>query len=218
MGFSDAELKIVSLVRYVDACDPASRHRDCPYSVERDGGFTCREECRKLLASLLRRGRAPSETNVQAFDARRIRLGETGLTPDVLWHTSSLLQVVVKVARTHPLREDGTFNLRRFVDATSALGALGSRGLDTEKLLRRGVAETIKLTLSGWLEISELADGPRRDAAQFTQWRALFKGSADGPASPGDYIEAALFGRSARRLDAWIETAPPRRPARLAAA
>ncbi|MFG2087502.1 hypothetical protein [Spirillospora sp. NPDC048824] len=208
MGFSSADLKIVSLARYIDACDPASRHRDCPYAVERDGEFTCREECRDVLAFLLRRGRAPSELKVQSFDARQLLLSEIGLTPDVLWHTSSLLQVVVKVARTHPLREDGSFNLRRFIDATSALGALGCRGLDPEKLVRRGVAKTIKLTISGWLEILESSDEPRRNAEQFTQWRAFFKRGSDEPVSPGYYIEAALFGRCARRLSAWLETAP----------
>jgi hypothetical protein len=72
-----------------------------------------------------------------------------------------LLQVVVEVAQTHPQLEDGTLNLRRLVDVTSALGALGCRGLDPEKVVRRGIAETIKLALAGWLETLEFADEPR---------------------------------------------------------
>ncbi|TDC67834.1 hypothetical protein E1200_13660 [Actinomadura sp. GC306] len=208
MSHADTDLKIVSIVRYVDACDPADRHRDCPHSVQRDGVFTCHEECRDLLTSLLRRGRTPAMSNPHAFDARQIRLSETEPTPNVLWHTSSLLQVVVKVARTNPLGEHDGINLRRYVDATSALGALGCRGLDPEGLIRRGVAETVKLAIAGWLEISELTDESRRDTALLDRWRTFFAESAEKPASPGDYIEAALFGRCAERLNAWLQTAP----------
>jgi hypothetical protein len=160
MGLPDAELKIVSLVRYVDACDPAHRHRDCPYAVERDGTLSCREECREVLASALGHARAATPAS-RTFDARGLLLGETGPTPHVLWHTSSLLQVLVDVAQTHPLLDDGTLNLRRLVDATSALGALGCRGLDPDRVVRRGIAETMKLTLAGWLERLEFSDEPR---------------------------------------------------------
>jgi hypothetical protein len=207
MGFPDAELKIVSLVRYVDACDPARRHRDCPYTVERDGTPTCREECREVLASALRHGRAAAPA-ARTFDARELLLGETGPTPHVLWHTSSLLQVLVDVAQTHPLLDDGTLNLRRLVDATSALGALGCRGLDPDQVVRRGLAETMKLTLAGWLERLEFSDKPRGDDQHAARWRAFFRGDADQAISPGGYIQAIWHGKTARCLNTWLDTAP----------
>lgn len=216
MGLSDAELKIVSLVRYVDACDPAHRHRDCPYVVERDGAPTCREECREVLASALRHGRAAAPA-ARTFDARELLLGETGSTPHVLWHTSSLLQVVVDVAQTHPLLDDGTLNLRRLVDATSALGALGCRGLDPDRIVRRGIAETMKLTLAGWLERLEFSDEPRGNDQYAAQWRAFFRGNAEEPISPGGYIQTYLPEWSSESLKleyryltgAWSPGLPP---------
>ncbi|MEU5994900.1 hypothetical protein ABZ806_38490 [Spirillospora sp. NPDC047418] len=207
MGRPDTELKIISLVRYVDACDPARRHRDCPYAVERDGTRICREECREVLASTLRHGRVAAPA-ARTFDARELLLGETGPTPHMLWHTSSLLQVVLDVAQTHPLLDDGTLNLRRLVDATSALGALGCRGLDPDRIVRRGIAETMKLTLAGWLERLEFSDEPRGTGEHAARWRAFFRGDACDAISPGGYIEAIWLGKTARRLNAWLETAP----------
>ena len=208
MGFPDAELKIVSLVRYIDACEPDQRHRDCPFAVEREGKLTCGEECREVLSSLLRRGRPAAGTSAQSFDARQLRLSEIGSTPDVLWHTSSLLQVVTRVARSSPFLSDGSFNLRRHVDATSALGALGCRGLDPDKLVRRGLAKTLKLTLGAWLEGRARADDSRDNGEHFNQWREFFEEDATtGDTSPGRYIAVALYGQAARRLDGWLESA-----------
>lgn len=209
MGLPDAELKIVSLVRYVDACDPAHRHRDCPYAVERDGTLSCREECREVLASALGHARAATPAS-RTFDARGLLLGETGPTPHVLWHTSSLLQVLVDVAQTHPLLDDGTLNLRRLVDATSALGALGCRGLDPDRVVRRGIAETMKLTLAGWLERLEFSDEPQGNGEHAAQWRAFFRGNADEALSPGGIAGAESLKREYRYLTgAWSPGLPP---------
>lgn len=207
MGFPDAELKIVSLIRYIDSCEPAHRHSDCPFAVEHGGGLTCHEECREVLKSQLRRGRSPAETGAQAFDARQLRLSEIGPTPDILWHTSSLLQVLVNVAQTPPFRRDGSFHLRRHVDATSALGVLGCRGLDPDKLVRRGLAKTLKLRLAGWLESRERMVDPQGDMDLFNRWREFFDKGATGEASPGKYIAMALHGKTAMRLNTWLESA-----------
>ena len=124
----ESDLVIVSLVRYADSCEPTRRHSDCPFAVEHQGKLTCHEECRGVIRSLLRRGRAEPASRSQAFDAGQLLLSEPAGPPDILWHTSSLLQVVMKAARTSPLRRDNSLSLRRLVDATSALGALGCRG------------------------------------------------------------------------------------------
>ena len=127
----------------------------------------------------------------------------------MLWHTSSLLQVVVAAARSCPLRRDGTLSLKRLVDATSALGALGCRGLDPELLVRRGLGQKIKLALAAWLgRWSEQADDPRSSWEYIDRWRAFFEEGADGRLVPDGYIDAALDGVTAQRLDAWIELAP----------
>lgn len=207
MGLPDAELKIVSLVRYIDACAPSHRHRDCPFAVERDGELHCHEECREVLSSVARRGRSPATASAQTFDARQLRLSEVGSTPAVLWHTSSLLQVLRAVARTAPFRPDGSPSLRRHIDATSALGALGCRGLDMDKLVRRGLANTFKLTLAGWLEGQARTGAPRGGSDMFNQWREFFEKDGIGDASPGRYISAAMYGQTARRLNAWLESA-----------
>lgn len=207
VGFPDAELKIVSLIRYADACEPTRRHDDCPFAAEREGRLTCRSECREVLATMLRRGPG-ADAHGQAFDARQLRLSEISPTPDIRWHTSSLLQVLVKVARTHPLFHDGTFNLRRLVDATSALGALGCRGLDPDRLVRRGVAQTLKLSIAGWLEVMRDTSGPPGLREYYEQWRAFLERDAAGEISRGGYLGAALYGSSSQRLDAWIESAP----------
>jgi hypothetical protein len=198
---------IVALVRYVDACEPGRRHSDCPFAVETAGQRTCHEECRGVIASLLRRGRGAPEPGFPAFDARQLRLSEPNGAPDILWHTSSLLQIVVAALRTHPLRRDGSLSLRRLVDATSALGALGSRGLDPDHLVRRGVAKTVKLGLAGWLGNLERSDDPRSSWEHVDRWRVIFEEGVAGQASTGKYIRAALSGQTAQRLDAWIESA-----------
>lgn len=208
MGSLESELKIVSLVRYVDSCEPARRHSDCPFAVERQGQLTCHEECRGVITSLLRRGHGSPEPGFQTFDARQLRLSEAAGAPDILWHTSSLLQIVVTLVRTHPLRRDGSLHLRRLIDVTSALGALGCRGLDPDHLVRRGAAKTVKLGLAGWLERLQRSDDPRSNWEYVDRWRAIFEEGVAGQASPSAYFRAALNGPIAQRLDAWLESAP----------
>lgn len=118
-------------------------------------------------------------------------------------------QLVVRAARSCPLRGDGSLNLRRLVDATSALGALGCRGLDPEYLVRRGVSREIKLGLAVWIErLLKRSDDPRSNWKDLDRWRAVFEESTHERPSPNDYIGAALGGPVAQRLDAWIESAP----------
>jgi hypothetical protein len=203
------DLVIVSLLRYADSCDPASRHNDCPFAVERDGRLTCNEECRGVITSLLRRGRARPTSGDQAFDARQLRLSESAGAPDIYWHTASLLQVLESVARTCPLLRDGSFNLRRFVDATSALGALGSRGFDPDHIVRRGLARIVKLGLAAWLKrLSMNSDDPRRHWEHVDRWQAFFGEGISGWPSSEDYIGAIMTGPIAQLLDSWIESAP----------
>ncbi len=205
----ESDLVIVSLVRYADACEPVRRHSDCPFAVEQHGQLTCHEECRGVIASLLRRGRALPASGYQLFDARQLRLSELPGAPDVSWHTSSLLQVVVAAARSSPLRQDGGLNLRRYVDATSALGALGARGVDPDYLVRRGLAKTVKLGLVVWLRrLLVRSDNQWRDWEYADSWRVIFDQGISEQASTSDYIEAAMTGPIADRLDAWIESAP----------
>ena len=105
MPSAESDLSIVSLVRYADSCDPARRHSDCPFAVEKQGKLTCHEECRGVIRSRLRRGRGEPASSSQAFDARQLRLSEPPTAPDILWHTSSLLQVVVAAARSAPFKD-----------------------------------------------------------------------------------------------------------------
>jgi hypothetical protein len=209
MASTESDLIIVSLVRYADSCEPTHRHSDCPFAVERDGKLTCHEECRDVIRSLLRRGRSEPTQGAQAFDARQILLSEPSGAPDQLWHTSSLLQILVRMARSSPLRGDGSFELQRFVYGTSALGALGCRGLDSENLIRRGVGKTIKLAVAATVGKSlERSDGPESSWEHLDQWRAVFEEGPDEQSPHGGYIWAALYGSLASRLDAWIESAP----------
>lgn len=162
-----------------------------------------------MIKSLLRRGRGEPTSAYQAFDARQLRLSEPRGAPDTLWHTSSLLQVVAQAAQTRPLRGDGGLSLRRLVDTTSALGALGCRGIDPEYLIRRGVGQQIKLALAVMVgRLLERPDDPQSSWEYLDQWRAIFAEGIGERPSPRNYIEAALDGPIARRLDAWIESAP----------
>src|SRR5262245_37664497 len=95
---SESDLIVVSLVRYADSCVPTRRHSDCPFAVEQHGLLTCREECRGVITSLLRRGHGDPTPGSHAFDARQLRLSEPDGAPDILWHASSLLQAVVDAA------------------------------------------------------------------------------------------------------------------------
>jgi hypothetical protein len=161
-----------------------------------------------VIKSLLRRGRSEPMSASQAFDARRLRLSEPLGAPDTLWHTSSLLQVVVKVAQTTPFLNDGGLNLRRLVDATSALGALGCRGIDPEHLIHQGVGQSIKLALAASLgKLLGEADDPRSSWKHFDQWRSIFEGAVEERPSPRSYIQAVLEGPISQRLDSWIESA-----------
>lgn len=205
---NESDLIIVSLVRYADSCAPARRHSDCPFAVEQHGQLTCREECRGVITSLLRRGHGEPTPGSQAFDARQLRLSEPDGAPDTLWHTSSLLQVVVDATRNCPLRRDGSFDLRRYVNATSALGALGCRGLDPEQLIRRGVRQAIKIGLALWVgRWLESSVDPRSSWEHIDRWRAIFEDGTEDKQSPIKYINAAIDGPTAQRLDAWIASA-----------
>ena len=174
MASAESELAIVSLVRYADACDPSRRHSDCPFAVERNGKRSCHEECRGVITSLLRRGREQSNPEAQTFDAKQLLLSEPRGAPDILWHTSSLLQVIVAAFHSSPFHRDGSLHLRRLVDVTSALGALGARGLDPDHLVRLGFAKTIKLVLAGWLESLERSSNQRGSWEYADRWRELF--------------------------------------------
>lgn len=205
MPSAESDLIIVSLVRYADSCEPTRRHSDCPFAVKRQGKLTCHEECRGVIKSLLRRGRGEPSSRLQAFDARQLRLSEPPGAPDILWHTSSLLQIVVQAARSIPCYRDGSLDLRRLVDATSALGTLGSRGLDPEHIVRRGVAGLVKLALAVWL--GRKSDGRLINWEHFEAWQAIFEKGTAGQDSTGSYISAIFDGLVAQRLDAWIATA-----------
>lgn len=205
---ADSDLIIVSLVRYADSCEPSQRHSDCPFAVERDGHLTCHEECRGVIRTLLRRGRDDQTAGSDGFDARQLRLSEPTSSPDILWHTSSLLQVVMSVARTSPLMRDGSLNLRRFVDATSALAALGSRGLDSDQLVRRGAAKSIRLALAAWLGQPQDRSKDWLNNWEHTEaWRDIFKDGIDSKDSAQEYLKAASGGPVAQRIDDWIATA-----------
>ena len=205
MPSAESDLVIVSLVRYADSCSPTSRHSDCPFAVERQGKLTCHEECRGVVKSLLRRGRGEPTSGGESFDARQLWLNEPPGAPDILWHTSSLLQVVVRAARTNPFRQDGTLELQRLVYATSALGALGSRGLDPERIVRHGVAGLVKLALVAWL--GEASDERLSDWPYLARWRTIFESAGVGKLSAKRYLDADFDGPLARYMNAWIATA-----------
>jgi hypothetical protein len=203
MPSSESDLVIVSVVRYADSCDPIRRHNDCPFAVEHEGTLTCHQECRGVIKSLLRRGRSEPASRSESFDAGQLRLSEPDGSPDALWYTSSLLQEVSKAVHTFPFRRDGSLVLKRLVYATSALGALGGRGVDPEQLVRRGLAEPVKLALA-----ASLAKTPS-DWEHMAEWRAIFEEPVTREGDfPETYFRAVFGGPIARYLDAWIATAP----------
>jgi hypothetical protein len=206
MPSAESNLVIVSLVRYADSCAPTSRHGDCPFAVEHQGKLTCHEECRSVIKSLLRRGRGEPASDGHAFDARQLLLSEQPGAPDILWHTSSLLQIVVRAARTNPFRRDGSLELQRLVYATSALGALGSRGLEPEYVVRHGVSGFIKLALAA--SLGGPPDDRLSDWGYLAQWRTIFENAGAGQPSARNHLDAAFGGPVARYIDAWIATAP----------
>ena len=60
------------------------------------------------------------------------------------------------------------------VYGTSALGALGSRGLDPENLIRRGVGKTIKLAVAVWVgKWLDRSDATGSSWEHFDQWRTV---------------------------------------------
>jgi len=114
----------------------------------------------------------------------------------------------MSVARTSPLMRDGSLNLRRFVDATSALAALGSRGLDSDQLVRQGAAKSIKLALAAWLgEPENRSKDWLKNWENTEAWREIFEVSIDSKDSAYEYLKAASGAPVAQRLDDWIATA-----------
>jgi tetratricopeptide (TPR) repeat protein len=94
------------------------------------------------------------------------------------------------------------------VDATSALGVLGYRGFDPDHLIRRGLAENVKLGLASWLgRAVHNTDDPRRAWKHFDPWRRFFEKAIGDDAPLEDYISTALNGSTAQNLDSWIATA-----------
>jgi tetratricopeptide (TPR) repeat protein len=109
----------------------------------------------------------------------------------------------VAAARTAPFLKDGSLALRRLVDATSALGALGCRGLDPEQLVRHGVAQSVKLALAAW--IAKAPDGPLSE--HISHWLNIFEKAVASKDSREDYFNAVLDGSVTQYLTAWLATA-----------
>jgi tetratricopeptide (TPR) repeat protein len=82
---------------------------------------------------------------------------------------------------------------------------LGSRGLDPELILRRGVADFIKLVLAVSLEKNP---GGRLDGwGYLSQWRAVFEDNeSPGILSAEGYLLAIFRGPVAERINGWIES------------
>lgn len=106
-------------------------------------------------------------------------------------------------ARSAPFLRDGSLALRRLVDATSALGALGCRGLDPEQLIRHGVAQPVKLALAA--SVAKAPDGPLRE--HISHWRNIFEKAVVSQGSPEGYFSAVFEGPVTQYLNAWIATA-----------
>jgi hypothetical protein len=204
----DLELQIVALLRYVDSCRSApTPHSDCPLAASVTPlPAGCLSECQETLSGLLRRGRAVARTGSD-FDAGRIRLSDEG-APNVAWHVSSLIQEVVKAARSFPYTRAGELHLKRWVYGTSALGALGYRGLDPEALLRYGLGNYVKIGLSTWLEWADEESEAAKGWPNYESWRSLFESETGASQDSGRYLSAAFTGSVDRKLDAWLATAP----------
>jgi hypothetical protein len=203
-------LQIVALLRYVDSCSSApSPHPDCPIASTTSPPPTqCLAACRETLRILLQRGRSTIKPAGDDFDARQLRLSESPGPPSISWHTSSLVQEAAKAAGTLPYMRSGGLHLKRWVYATSALGALACRGVDPEALVRYGMADRIKIGISAWLGRTPDASGDEVDTMPNAEaWRRVFEIDASDTPSPGSYICAAFKGPVARKLDAWLASA-----------
>lgn len=207
-----SDLQIVALLRYVDACASGpSPHADCPIAERRDTPpLACLPECRATISALLRRGRSIAVSHRENFDAKQLRLSETSPAPDVLWHTSSLLQEVARAIRSHPYNGSGHFILKRQVFATSSLNALGQRGIDPEALLRHGFGDRLKLGLAGWLARQERVPDARVDSwPHYGEWQEIFGVSSEsGSVDVAQYFRSAVQGEAQRYIDNWLATAP----------
>lgn len=206
------DLQIVALLRYVDACASGpTPHADCPVAAAMAARpSSCLSACRETLSGLLRRGRSATSSAPQDFDARQILLSEPASAPDALWHTSSLLQEVARTVGSHPYGASGRYILKREVFGTSALGALGQRGIDPEALIRYGLGDRVKLGIASWLARLERAPDARATAwPHHEDWRQIFGVTEEG-GSPGvgRYFDSAIRGSAQRYFDSWLATAP----------
>jgi hypothetical protein len=206
----ELHLQIVALLRYVDSCSSAPNpHADCPIaSTVTPPPAQCLPECRDVFRTLLQRGRSPIKSASQDFDAGQLRLSEPKGSPSIGWHTSSLIQEVVRVVGSLPYRRSGGLILRRLVHGTSALGALACRGVDPEALVRHGMADQIKIGISSQLERASTVAPESTDRWPSDEaWNEVFRVNDDEASTPGRYISAAFRGPVARRLDAWLASA-----------
>lgn len=206
-----ADLQIVALLRYVDACSSGmTPHVDCPLAAALPiPPDKCVPACRDALTVLLRRGRAAVTAAGDDFDARQIRLSEATSEPDILWHTSSLLQELARAVRTHPYSPSGHRILKREVFATSALAALAHRGLDPEGLLRSGLGNRIRFGLASWLAwMDQAPDARTRLWPHYETWKGTFEVVKVPDSGVRGYLHSAMTGPGQRYIDDWLANAP----------
>ncbi len=149
----DRDLLAVAVSRYADTCGP-SLHVDCPYSHDDGAGLICGQECRQIVADLVRPRVQQFENSLLPFDAQQALHSSVGITqsPTVAWSTTALLFRLKQVALSRTVHPMSGLIRRNVVDATSALAVLEERGVDSQALLVEAVwplvARAIDLTVS----------------------------------------------------------------------
>ena len=202
-----ADLQIVALLRYIDACSSlATPHSDCPLAEAlAEPATRCLPACRDVVTGLLRRGRAAVASTSEDFDARQILLSEPREEPNILWHTASLLQIVARVTRSSPLDDSGTPILQREIFGTSSLALLGQRGLDPDQIVRYGFGDRIKFAIvSNLTRIDKSPAIASHTMPYYEEWRDVFGVGENGDRSNGGYLRSAINGQASRFIESWL--------------
>ncbi|WP_156969688.1 hypothetical protein [Knoellia subterranea] len=111
--------------------------------------------------------------------------------------------------RTHPYNSSGRLVLKRQVFATSALAALGQRGIDLDSLVRHGFGDRVKVGLASFLTYQDRSPDERADSwPHYLRWRRIFGESENNASEVGGYFRSAIQGEAQRYIDSWLESAP----------
>jgi hypothetical protein len=169
----DREIFLRALREYSENCQPPMLTVGCPFAYDlRGGGRGCLEECITLLAehqapppvdeirvggNLALRPRIPRPrrgiaARPRPFDAAEDYYTDSRLADYAQWRITSLLEALRRLV----IWVDVTDSSERSARLEEVRGEIGRRGLDSERIIRNGLARPIAMTIMAKAIISQV--------------------------------------------------------------